>query len=496
MSFKNNNFVLRHAFLAGVLMASVGSAWGSTASEMYRTKAISSLADGQLDVALQQLDQAVKADSGDNIAHYYRGIVLSRMERYPEAVPELEMAQSNGVGFKLIDFELGYAYYRNKQLPEAEAALTRAWRKDPAHAPTNYYLGMVHYQQQHYEACLEPLDTAAINDKKFAASAAYMRGEALHQLKRDDEAVEVLDAAITAYPNSIYTEHSKRLLGQLQRNMAKKPWSLGITTGLSVDSNVGLIADDRILPPSIPQQSDGRFQVGVDAKYKLVERETGQFAIGYRFFNSFHETLSQYNLRNNSVSADLSGITGTTRYGIGYQYMKSDLDKQDYRVSNMLSPNVMFMHNEHRASLLTLMWRMDDYKQQVDNGRDGNAYEGGYRHYWLKGDKQYTYVGLDLLRTDADDKNYSNNGYGANAGIEFPLDRLSIKLGLQYSKIDYYDSVTDRNDDQWRAGLNLTMPMGRDVALLIGVNATDNRSTDKNYEYTRNVLDMNVRWQL
>ena len=73
------------AFVFANLCCLVVPAYASTTSEMHRTKAISALGDGQLELARNELERAVLADEGDLHARFYRGIVYSRMGDYEKA---------------------------------------------------------------------------------------------------------------------------------------------------------------------------------------------------------------------------------------------------------------------------------------------------------------------------------------------------------------------------------------------------------------------------
>lgn len=485
--------VLLLACSAGITLPSISLA--STASEMYRTKALQVMASGDLDGAMKLFDQALGADSKDAAARFYRGMLYSRLQRYPTAAADLERAKSDGLAQWKLDFELGYAYFHMKRYEDAEQALMLALASNPEDAATNYYLGVIAYQRQDYARSMGLLELAA-EKESLAPSAAYMRGNAAFKTGQLAEAERILYAAVGRYPDSDYIEYSQELLDEVRRKRSEKPWSVSLVLGASHDTNVGLFADEYASTAGIEDKSDYRTQFGLDASYRLLDREATRITAAYQFFQSYHADLDMFDLRNHALSLDVKSGSGPTRAGVGVQYIVSELDGEDYRDSYALNPYLMFAHGLQRSSMLSLNVRRDDYQQSSQDGRDGNISKLSYRYYWLPETYRFFYAGVDYLSDVTDDDNYDNRGYGVEVGTEIPISdyRLNANLVLQHR--DFSSSVDDREDDYMRATVGLVVPLSGNLDLEASYVAFDNQSTAADYDYTREVINLMLRWEL
>lgn len=480
-------------FILCVLWSIALQAVASSVSEVHRTKAISALAEGRLERAIEELDWALQADGSDLHARYYRGIVYSRLGDYERATRDLKAVMEADQPYQKLHFELGYAEFHLERLIPAKAELEVAIGQDADFAPAQYYLGVILYQLKEYESCLVPLARAASLDKEFDASASFMRGDALIYLGRGEEAKSLLNTAIESYPDSIYTDYSRQALRRLEQ---ERRWELELAAGGSFDTNVGLFADDRALPAGIEDEEDWRTQLALDGSYRLWQRADQTLTAGYRFFNSSHDKLSDYDLQNHTLIADYRQEMERLVWGVNLQYVGTLLGGEDYRGMGVFSPYLIWEHQQSRSSFFKLSLTDMRYQQEAQTQWDGKIYGGQYRHYWLRGDNRYLFAGLRIDKDAPKDEEYSYSGYGIEGGFQHRWHSLTLAAELLYQRRNYEGGAPSREDDYGKGGVKLSYPLREGLALESNLILIRNESSNSEYDYSRYVANLMLRWSL
>ncbi len=473
-------------------------AWASVESEIYRTSALIAISERNFSLALAQLEQAVADDPNDISARYYRGIVLSRLGRFPAAVTDLETVQATGEPLPRLHFELGYAYYRQQDFAKAQTALERSVQENPSHAAGNYYLGLVYYKQAAFARALEPLAAAARLDPSYAASAAYLKGDALKRIGRLDEARKVLVEAGDQYPDSSYADGFSRLVQgiRLQRKQQKR-FSLEVRAGTTTDSNVGLFPDE--LTTTVPEEdeNDQRLEVSLSARYRVLMQSPTTATLGYQFFYSRHEDLGEFDVRSHVVSADLRHAIGTVSLGLSYQFLKAFLDNKEYSEIHAVIPNLTIQHGRTRASLIKLQWSDNSYDFDTQAGRSGNTSAVQYRHYWLGGNQRHRYLGTRAVYDNTNDRVFRYSGFGLETGLQRSLlPDWTVKVDLSYEKRFYREANPDREDEHYEAVLRLIRKIDEHFELEIALRGIVNSSDAEAFDYSRGLGSFLFRWRL
>lgn len=514
---KSNNsvggIIFSHLFYArdfGVRMAShillliilstvfANISFASTRSEMFRTQAVLDLYDAKHELALQKLNLAVEDDPEDFTSVYYRGIVYSRMGNFEKAIEDIGNAMKNGAGFEGLHFELGYAYYLQKDLNQSRSALEKAELTYPDHAPAKYYLGLVYYQQQEFLKGIPLLEKAADLDPTFGASSAYLVGDSYVKTRQLKKAKVVLAKALEDYPDSVYYNSTKTLLESINKeDSGKKPFSLELQLGYAYDDNVGLFPDDQILAPG-EKTSDDRFFISADARYKLVNSNGRLVRIGYKLGQSRHSDLSAYDVLSHVLSMDMREKRQSYTWGLRYEYSQADLDGNDFQEAQTLMPNLMLNHGSTNLSLITFQMRDVDYLLPGLGGRSNYKYELLYRYYWLQGanarDKYY--VGGRLAQEDAADDEFNSQSWLVEAGTEQKLSVGEFSTYILHSVKDYSDSLSSREDEHTEIVAKYELPFAQNFDVIASALYADNPSTESVYEYDRFVTTLTLRWSL
>lgn len=483
-------------FLPGLIPAQA-----STTSEMFRTQAVLELYEGKHEEALVKLNQSIESDPQDYTAIYYRGIVNSRLGNYEQAIKDIELATSNQKDFEGLYFELGFAYYFNKNLKSAQASLEQAQKKYPNHAPAKYYLGLVYYQQGLYDYCIEPLTDAVKLDPEFGPSSAYLVGDAYIKLKRYSEAETLLTQALNEYPDSVYHNPIKVLLSTItNKEEQEKPYALTVTGAYAYDSNVGLFPeqDQSLNIQPIETKSDSRAIIKVDGNYKVYSLFNKTVKLGGQFFTSRHASLSQFDLGKTALYMDLRDRRDGWVWGGKLEYAKVSLDTSDYQESKNFIPNLVINHNDSLFSLTTLLISDTDYLLAGQELRGYRLYDLQYRLYFIgkKEQKEHYFAGVRYATNDAINNEFDNTGYVIEGGYGQSQGKSDISASLSYGERDYKDSLDSRKDKHLELGLKYSYPFLKSLTIEGSLLSIKNPSSSKLFDYSRNVTSLALRWQL
>jgi Tfp pilus assembly protein PilF len=481
-----------------VLPCFANQGWCSTASEMYRTKAVLDMYAGNHKHALEELNQALQADPKDYTALYYRGIAYTRIGNMEDAIKDIESAIKSGVDFEGLHFELGYAYFLNDNLNQAQAALEKAYLDYPKHAPAKYYLGLIYYLQGKYRQCIKPLSESVELDTTFGPSVAYLTGNAYIKLNRFKEAENVLASALTDYPDSLYNSATRELLvsitnkqNQMQRFFAQ------LTGGVAYDSNVGLLPDGQ-LPSDKTSAGDTGAYLRMDAKYKVYAARRQWVKLGYQYFVNKHSKLSEFDLDRHVLSVDLRDKHSRFTWGLTYEYARTNRDNKDFMESTNFMPNLLVSFGENYFSLATFQILDTNYRQTSLEQRNSYFYELLYRIYYAAKKEALPryFIGLRAGKDNAADNEYDYTGYAIEAGYERKLFGGDLYGLIRYGERKYSESVISRKNQHTELNLSYTFPLTNSLEVEGAGVYVDNPSNDSNYNYNRYVLSALLRWKL
>ena len=129
----------------------------------------------RFDEAEDALKRAVRLGGEQAEPHVNYGLLLMRMERFPDAITQFELALEDLTyrNQALILNNLGWAHYHAGRLNDAERHLSDAVRRAPNLCPAHYNLGVVRKAQGKADAALQTFE-AAIGICGVTASGAYL----------------------------------------------------------------------------------------------------------------------------------------------------------------------------------------------------------------------------------------------------------------------------------------------------------------------------------
>jgi tetratricopeptide (TPR) repeat protein len=132
------------------------AAWRGLANALHRLE--------QYPEALQALDRAVAITPDDFAIRFNRGLTLSELGRFDDAVAELEAAQRLRSDFAPVWTELGAAKALAGRVSEARSDWTRALALDSSYIWSRFYRGLAAVATGDYRAAADDLDAVAARE--------------------------------------------------------------------------------------------------------------------------------------------------------------------------------------------------------------------------------------------------------------------------------------------------------------------------------------------
>ena len=158
------------------------------------------LVKGNVTVARQKFEEALKYNPKNSPAYFGLAEVYSEMDRDPEAILNYEKALANDKDLTELYVPLGILYYQQGEIAKAENLLVKSLAISPNEPQTQYFLGLIRYSQNNNDAALVAFNKAKTLDPTYA-EAFFQSAETLFRLKKYREAVEDYKKATELKPN-------------------------------------------------------------------------------------------------------------------------------------------------------------------------------------------------------------------------------------------------------------------------------------------------------
>lgn len=470
--------------------------WRSTEAEDTLARTLFSVTGMELHNAASLLDDWLVHNPNDHHARFIRGVIAARLGDFAAARAELVATLASDMEHAELHHEMGYVAYRLGNYDEASQQLTQGLAENPQHRRSHYYLGRVLQKQGESELALQQLQLAGVTGE-IGAAALYSRAEILASVDRTADARQLLQRVEEEHPQSSYAKKAYALDRTLAvSGILPQGLQVEISAGIVHDSNVALYSSDLPLPTTLSDRGDNRLQLGVDMKWQPSAGPSQPFTFGYRLFQSRHQNLQDYDLRNHTLSAAWKQQHDALEWGVTYQYQMASLNNYDYMRGHSFTPHLMVSHSVERLSLFKLQWRNEVYDYPNLQDYDGNRYNLSYRYFWLLSDKRYLSAGLEGERELTENDNYASRKEGVNAAAQWDWQGMVATLNLSYLMRDFPDAVLEREDRILKAGMRLRYPLGRQSQLEATLNHIDNTSNLEPYDYNRVVYGMTIKWNL
>jgi tetratricopeptide (TPR) repeat protein len=190
---------LRHVVLTVMVGLISMSAWPSDNAPDHSKAAklnnlgVAYMNQQRMDKAVEEFDQALKADPDLTAAELNKGIALLNLQKLPEAEAALNAAAAKEPSNPRVWYNLGLLRRSEGKPAEAIEAFQRVLKIDPNDPDTHYFLGTMYAQQQQYTKAIAEFE-AVLRLQPLHASAQFGLARALQRSGNTDAAREHLQA--------------------------------------------------------------------------------------------------------------------------------------------------------------------------------------------------------------------------------------------------------------------------------------------------------------
>lgn len=492
--------------------------------EISLSRGLHEFSRGRYEKAEPLLRTALDAKPGDSEAGYYLGQTLLHLKKYEAAEglfrQVLESEPSSGRAW----LGLGIVQYNRGQYADALASLATAEKVSPTEPLVHYYKGLVYHELEEFEKATESFHRAMALSPDLAPSAQYYSGVAYYRRGIYDQAQAEFEAVIATQPESEFARSAKEYLADARAAPSKGPkrWNATIAVSSEWDSNV-VVVPNGTSPPGgatgISQQSDYRMVLYAHGDLRPIQTGTWTAGVASGVYQSFHRTLSGFDVLDVSPTAYVQHQLGPLQSSIQYIFSYTDVGREPYLVAHTAQPYFTLAEGGRAFTQVQLRYQYKDFKDDrfpTNSGRDGIN--------WLAGVTQFLYLMEDKARMragfiyDADRtgggspsvapppggtnaSDWSYNGYRVSTGLELPsiIWKLSSSLAFEYYWVNYLnpnsfssDGLTPRRDRIIGLTGVLSRALTEHFSLAFQYSYTREQSNIPAFDYNRSVYSLSL----
>lgn len=424
------------------------------------------------------------------------GVALNRLGNYDGASRALGGAARIAPNLPGLDRERGYALAGEGKHGEALLFLDRALSARPDDGLAEYLKGRCLAVAGDHAGAMDCYSRAA-RDPSLAPAAEYQSALSEAALGRGADARARIARLIREEPSgSTVSLAARGLLGE-----PAKRWWVYTTARYEYDSNVVLLPNDEALVDE-SRKDDFRFMNTFELKVSPVVRERYDLSVDYRFVQSVHNQIGDFNLQGHELAPTLtfSLADGVSAYG-GYEFDYFALDDwhQDYYRTHALFSGIDYAATRHLLSRLSYRFTTGDYfldhLSPDDNLDILNEHTIGLDQYlFLGGDRaRFFRFSLSYDRNDTAGRNFFYNGYSFLWEFSTPVaEEVRLDAWARFLVMDFDRSTTGRRDRRQEYNVMLLRPLNGYLDVAFNYGAMLNGSNVPLYEFDRNIFSLIV----
>lgn len=256
------------------------------------------------------------------------------------------------------------------------------------------------------------------------------------------------------------------------------PLSLEVSVGGEYDSNI-------VVPEADLLAAEGDFAAifGADAQYKIVDGETGELYVGYRFDQTLYAELDAFNMQTHAGTFGGAVTAGKATFDANYSFYHIRLGGDGLLNMHVISPSV--------SGFLTSKIYARAYYTYFDKSfstlteRDAKThYAGATVFHFFPNPKGYVSLGGRVDTEDAVDPALDFDGFELTGNLQLPVTSLNnearVNFGVGYRDRDY-DNITPligaaRTEERYRARALFETPLSDHVGWQVQYRYTDRNS--------------------
>ena len=493
----------------------------STEADVYVAEGVLLFEDKKYDEALKSFRRALEIEPDHVEALYYTGVVYMTQRQPAQAAAVLERARAKAPGDASVAYQLGLVYFAQEQYDRAQPLLEEVFRAAPAQDSLGYYVGFMRYRNKDYRGAVRAFRAGRSSDPEIQQLSRFYTGLALAALGLPAQASAEVEQALRLAPSSALTGPAERLRDTLvaQRGQERR-FSAEVRFGVFYDDNVAVIPDPassskeplvRLLRR--PRSSSFGELAGVRADYVWYRDERFDATVGYSFFTTYNNDLTDFNVMDHLGTLGLTYKTaiGSMPAQIGGTYAYDALFLGGDLFVQRHTGAVVGALAEDDTNLTQVFFRVQDkdfttgFPREED--RDARNYMFGFLHLFrFQQDRHLIKLGFQQDFEDADGRHYSYQGQRLQLGAMYTLPwwNLRARWDLDVHFRDYKNTNTflpttrpgrrERRDQELNNIVRLELPLPYRFTVSGEYQFTHNASNIEVFDYTRNVVSLILSW--
>ncbi len=504
-----------YVFWGSLLLMPPTIVLAAEAAELAYARGIAAYANRQYRDALDHFRRAITLEPDNPDAQFYLGLTRFRMGAYPEAITALETTVQLDPSKRYVHYHLGLAYLLVKREKEALAQFKLAEQFDPDKGATQLYLGTTQYQLKQYREALPSLQRALELDLALTPLVRYYQGLTRFALEQDDAAQEAFQAMLKAAPESPLRSTAQRYLDAIaERARERQLLQLRANLSYQYDDNVILEPNDDVF--EVSSGADGRLVFTLLGRLQPVTTPSWRLRAEYALYQSKHFSLDDFDVQRHTGRL-------TARYRLGrvalhgaadYTYTLLDTDRFSEAVT--LQTSATIPHTTALSTVVSVRYRWSNFFEILPtdaepNVRDNDGWtlRAGFDEYLIFNRRRSSVrLGYHYEGSWNDGSDWEFDAHQIGLGVSTSLwGGIFLHADVTYTRRDYRnvnssDAVpigvrdaadqNEREDDRITGSLLLTRPLGRNLALSVGVEHIRHDSNISFFEYRRNIWTLTL----
>lgn len=282
-----------------------------------------------------------------------------------------------------------------------------------------------------------------------------------------------------------------------ERDDRNAPYSLGVAVGGEYSSNITVDAQDL-------STNEGDIAAVIEANlgYKPVDDGVTSLEIGYDFYQSLYEDLSDFDLQIHGLS--LSGATKWAEVDVSgaYRFNHIRLGGDKFLNIHSLRPTLGLSVGERGYVSAAYEYQRRNYADIEP--RDADQHNFGLTGYYFFAPKSHLSAGYKLARETADGPEFSYWGHVVDVGVKAPLRLGNIEPVLRASYRYWhrnYSNITpsigaERLDKRHTFRVGLEIPVYERFNVKPQYQYTDANSNLPSVDYNEHIVSLMLGWTL
>lgn len=365
----------------------------------------------------------------------------------------------------------------------------------PGDIKATLFLGIVRSRQERYNEA-EGLLVKVLESGKELPRVHYELGLISYYRGDNEKAKEHLKVAKELSTDINLNMSIDSLLAAIEFRPSEKRFSLTAIIGAQYDTNVAYIPESIVVEKA--EKSDYRGVFYGKAEWIPISTNI-KTTLGYSFYQSIHESLSEFNTQIHELSA--IGNLGLSRkaslkgkYSFEYTFLGGDR----YSRIHLASPSILFEWKKRLSTRLYYEFRSKtfwDTEVSTDSeNRDADNHLIGFEQLIPLG--KYTRFNIlysyDRNSANADYWTYDGNQIAGSLNYTDPKWRIDLKAEYydKQFKGEYPLSITTRHDKTETYTASLARSLSRKLSINLGQVFIRNRSNIGFYDYNRAISSL------